>query len=756
MSIELPEAPEGGAPAGARRRLGSTTAAAVDGQPGQDAVVSAPFRILTANVQSVPENAISTDQALMDLARNAADADLVLLQEIAFRYQPLIRDAFPSPEWEVYYGKDDNGQPIAFRTDTFAKVAGDVTLLHPARAGLHRRRYITHLRLRHRALDTDFHVTNLHLVSGAFNSVIEPDQEVRVEEWNEGILKHLALLERLAATGLPLVGGGDYNRQLRLHKSVGTTIAGRPVTYAVEGVSIDLLWFVDGTRARWDVRSRKVYPGRHGKKPARHSDHAARSATVTLAVRPKEAHMTTSVAPAAEEARSARGSSRPRGRTRNAKRVVLPGAFELTTFGDGTPKQVDWKTRSALEEAERRLGYPLTIVQGSYNSGGVSASAGTHDGGGVVDLLAWDWQRKVRVLRAIGFAAWYRPAIQGLWGAHIHAVLVDHGRLSASAARQVAAYRDGRDGLASNRVDPFWRPDPVPVFSYPPSTARKGPAENGDASRAVADAPATPPTGPAFPPRRTLDGVDTSHHQSGRIDLTAARNAGVRWWYVKATEGTTFTDSSYASRVRQARRAGIPVGAYHFARPDAGDAAEEARFFLSHTDLRAGDMLPMLDLESTEGLSRGALTTWVGTWVRTITSELTRKGIAGKPIIYTPFDLDDGFGCLLWVARYSNDYRAPVIPTPWKRAVIWQHSDGRFGPIRHVPGFGAVDVNALHPEVPLSALRLRPAGRRKRSGVPRPGHPTPHAPSADLDEARRQLQAAAASLQAALGALPER
>ena len=719
-------------------------------------MVSAPFRILTANVQSVPEGAITTDQALVDLTRNAADADLVLLQEIAFRYQPLVRDAFPSDEWDVYYGKDENGQPIAFRKDIFTKVAGDVTLLHPARAHLHQRRYATHLRLRHRVLDTEFHVTNLHMVGGPSDDVTETEQGLRAEEWNDGIGKHLAMLERLAATGLPIVGGGDYNRQLLRHKSVGTTIAGRPVTYAVDGVSVDLLWFVDGERARWDIQSRQTYPGRHRRSPARHSDHSARAATVTLALRPKEAPMPNSVAPTAAARRPSPEAARPKGRTPRPKRVVLPGAFELTTFGDGTPKKVDWKTRAALEEAERRLGYRLTVVQGSYNAGGVSASAGTHDNGGVVDLLAWDWRRKVRVLRAIGFAAWYRPAIKGLWGAHIHAVLIDHGRLAASAARQVAAYRNGRDGLAGNRVDPFWRPDPIPVFKYPPTRAKKAPSGGDGVDKATTPAPVAP-AGPAFPPRRTLDGVDTSHHQAGRIDLRAARAAGVRWWYLKATEGDTFIDSSYASRVRQARRAGIPVGAYHFARPDAGDAAEEARFFLSHSDIRAGDMLPMLDLESTEGLSQAALTTWVGTWVRTVTAELTRKGIRGKPIIYTPGNLDNGFGCLLWVARYSNDFRAPVIPRPWKRAVIWQHSDGRFGPIRHVPGFGAVDVNALHPDVPLSALRLRPAaGRRKGSRDPRPGQSSAAAPGTDVDETRRQLRLAAASIEAALDALPER
>lgn len=119
---------------------------------------------------------------------------------------------------------------------------------------------------------------------------------------------------------------------------------------------------------------------------------------------------------------------------------------------------IDRMTDAALRQAEARLGYSLTIVQGSYNAGRVSASAGTHDGGGVVDLKPWDWQKKVVALRAVGFAAWYRPAIVGLWSAHIHAVLIGHGRLSPSAARQVTAYLDRRDGLKGNGPDsdPGW------------------------------------------------------------------------------------------------------------------------------------------------------------------------------------------------------------------------------------------------------------------------------------------------------------
>jgi hypothetical protein len=740
---------------------------------GRPATVSAPFRVMTANVQSFPDRAITAEQALTDLTRNASDADLVLMQEIVTRYRPLVQSAFPSSAWEVYYGKQDNTQPIAFRKSLFAKVAAEVLPLHPARAHLHHRRYTTHLTLRLRELGCPFDVTNLHMVAGAFNRTVEPREALRVEEWNEGIARHLALVEALVRSGRPVIGGGDYNRQLRRHKSLGTEVAGQPVRYAVDPGSIDLLWFIDGKDVTWKMRSKKVYPGRESKSPERNSDHAARVATMTLAAptgAPKGAARGAARGAAKKAAKGAGGPPRQRAaapaRTHVLTEQKWPPPFELTVFGDGTPKRVDWKTRAALEEAERRLGYPLTIVQGSYNAGGVSASAGTHDRGGVVDLLAWDSKRKVRVLRSVGFAAWYRPTVRGLWGEHIHAVLIDHGALADSAARQVASYRAGRDGLRSNRVDRTWRPSPVPVFEYPPTTF--APVQGEKAKAAVL--PVDEPSGRAFPPKRTLDGVDTSHHQSGRIDLRAARAAGVRWWYVKATEGTGFVDDTYDARVRQARKAGMPVGAYHFARPEGGDAVAEARFFLDHTDIRPGDMLPMLDLESDEGLSPRELTAWTGSWVRTVTRDLHRRGMVGRPVIYTPFNLGNGFGCLLWVARYSNDFRPPTIPRPWQRAVIWQHSDGRYGPAKHVPGFGAVDANALHPDVPLSALRLRSRAPRpkpnpaKKKQRPRPAPPPVPAEvpptevlAPDLTGATREmLEAAAASIQAALDTLPER
>ena len=132
---------------------------------------------------------------------------------------------------------------------------------------------------------------------------------------------------------------------------------------------------------------------------------------------------------------------------------------------------LDNKTRAALQVVERDLGYELTIVQPSYSSG-VGASAGTHSGGGVVDLAPWDHRRKVRALRDRGWAAWYRGtrrAADGslIWNPHIHAVLIEHGKLSLEARAQVDDYLHGLNGLADDGRDPNpYRPDPAVVFDY--------------------------------------------------------------------------------------------------------------------------------------------------------------------------------------------------------------------------------------------------------------------------------------------------
>lgn len=125
----------------------------------------------------------------------------------------------------------------------------------------------------------------------------------------------------------------------------------------------------------------------------------------------------------------------------------------------GRPLVIDDRTQAKLSAAESALGFEFTIVQGSYRAGnGAAASAGTHDGGGVIDLRVWNLppnitpREAVKALRLAGFIAWYRDQTHG-FDPHIHAIDYGNPRLSVAAERQVDAYEAGRNGLASNGPD---------------------------------------------------------------------------------------------------------------------------------------------------------------------------------------------------------------------------------------------------------------------------------------------------------------
>ena len=134
-------------------------------------------------------------------------------------------------------------------------------------------------------------------------------------------------------------------------------------------------------------------------------------------------------------------------------RPVSPGS-RVTYLG----RTVNTRTRAMLQAAQGRAGRSITLTQGSYNPGGDPDSAGTHDGGGVVDISvsgmsATTRTNVVRSLREVGFAAWYRTPIPGVWGPHIHAVAVSDTDLSSQAQAQVGDYYLGRNGLAGHGPD---------------------------------------------------------------------------------------------------------------------------------------------------------------------------------------------------------------------------------------------------------------------------------------------------------------
>lgn len=107
-------------------------------------------------------------------------------------------------------------------------------------------------------------------------------------------------------------------------------------------------------------------------------------------------------------------------------------------------------------------GFQFSLSQGSYSSS-VAASAGTHDGGGAIDIrtsVVNNDKKKVDTmvvaLRKAGFAAWSRGRVADSFenNKHIHAIAIGDTAASSGAKSQVDSFKRGRNGLKGDGVDP--------------------------------------------------------------------------------------------------------------------------------------------------------------------------------------------------------------------------------------------------------------------------------------------------------------
>ncbi|KAG8778611.1 hypothetical protein FRC12_024899 [Ceratobasidium sp. 428] len=180
-------------------------------------------------------------------------------------------------------------------------------------------------------------------------------------------------------------------------------------------------------------------------------------------------------------------------------------------------------------------------------------------------------------------------------------------------------------------------------------------------------------------------GIDVSGYQPD-VNWQTVKANGVEFAYIKATEGTTYTNPEFASQYNGAYDAGLIRGAYHFAQPADSTGAAQANYFLEHGGKWSNDgkTLPgALDLEYAPsgdkcyGLSAAAMTSWITDFVKTYQTATTRY-----PVIYTSTSWwqlctgnSDAFGANspLWVARYAD--AVGDLPAGWTTWTIWQYAN---------------------------------------------------------------------------------
>lgn len=184
--------------------------------------------------------------------------------------------------------------------------------------------------------------------------------------------------------------------------------------------------------------------------------------------------------------------------------------------------------------------------------------------------------------------------------------------------------------------------------------------------------------------------IDLSHHNE-TVDFATLKAAGIVGIIHKATQGTGYTDPTYASRRTDAEAAGLLWGAYHFG--TGADGAVQAKQFLKVAGPPDKTLL-VLDFEqNTQGDSMTLAQ--ADDFVTAVQQQSGRW-----PVLYTGSSY---FGtkkdallakCPLWLAQYGSK---TVVPANWPSWTLWQYTDGISGPGPHtVDGVGKCDRDQFY------------------------------------------------------------
>jgi lysozyme len=180
----------------------------------------------------------------------------------------------------------------------------------------------------------------------------------------------------------------------------------------------------------------------------------------------------------------------------------------------------------------------------------------------------------------------------------------------------------------------------------------------------------------------SVPGIDVSSWQ-GNVDWNYWWNQGKRFVWVKATEGTGYTNPYFNQQYNGSYNRGFIRGAYHFARPNVSGGVAQADYFSNHGGGWSGDgkTLPgALDMEynpygaTCYGKTKAQMTQWILDFSNRYKARWNKY-----PAIYTSTSwwsqcVSGDFSSTnpLWVARYAST--VGTLPCCWSYYTVWQYS----------------------------------------------------------------------------------
>ena len=183
-----------------------------------------------------------------------------------------------------------------------------------------------------------------------------------------------------------------------------------------------------------------------------------------------------------------------------------------------------------------------------------------------------------------------------------------------------------------------------------------------------------------------IRGIDVSHHQGG-VNWNQVRADGIRFAYIKATEGADFTDAKFADHWRESGAAGVFHGAYHFFTLGTSGQSQAANF-IARVSVDENALAPAIDLEfsgynrdrrpSADDFQRELSVFW----------DAIVEHYGKVPVVYTASDFQRQYLLAMPIERL---WIREVIFIPASGWTLWQFSPrGRVSGVR-----GFVDLNVF-------------------------------------------------------------
>jgi lysozyme len=179
-----------------------------------------------------------------------------------------------------------------------------------------------------------------------------------------------------------------------------------------------------------------------------------------------------------------------------------------------------------------------------------------------------------------------------------------------------------------------------------------------------------------MPEKYKVCGIDVSYYQ-GKIDwqlVKAMREDSIHitFAFIKATEGLVQADPYFRRNWREAPKAGIICGAYHYFRPEMSGKFQ-AKFFLQNVKIEKGDLPMVVDVEELDKVSPEKMREQLIEFIKYIKSKTNIEPIIYSGLTFYQDYLAGYFDTnTLWIAHYYQPELKLSKSANWK---FWQHSD---------------------------------------------------------------------------------